>query len=185
MNPDVGETEPGAALSSCAEMAVRQIWALSPAIPDSGGPCQSKARVLLPSAGNIGFTCCSGYFCHEVQVTLQLQYPGWPAGGSPAEGKVMHGGKFLKHWKSKNITKTQIQCHSGGYFGGTLFAVLYQRQGPLLVVAVLLSSLEVSVNSRVTEYQLHFMGYGKYLAFLPWMCAVVTEINTSVHKLLL
>lgn len=60
-----------------------------------------------------------------------------------------------------------------------------QRQGPLLVVAVLLSSLDDSVNSRVTEYQLHFVVYGKYLASLPWMCAVVAEINISVHKLLL
>lgn len=43
----------------------------------------------------------------------------------------------------------------------------------------------VSELKRVTEYQLHFVSYGNHLASLPWMCAVVAEINTSVHKLLL
>jgi len=46
MNPDVWNTEPVAALLSYAEMIESQIWALFPAVPDCGGPCQSKARVL-------------------------------------------------------------------------------------------------------------------------------------------
>lgn len=46
MDPNVWNTEPVAAPLSYAERSVSQIWALSPAVPDFEGPCQSKARVL-------------------------------------------------------------------------------------------------------------------------------------------
>lgn len=45
-HPDAWNTELVAALLSDAEITVSQVWALSPAVPDFGGPCQSKARVL-------------------------------------------------------------------------------------------------------------------------------------------
>lgn len=59
LHPDVRDTEPKAARFSCAEMAVPQIWALSPAVPDSGDLAKVKPEFSLPSTGNTGFTCIS------------------------------------------------------------------------------------------------------------------------------
>lgn len=185
MNPDVRDTEPGAALFSYAEMAVSQIWALSSAVPGSGGPCQSKSRVLLA-------------FCWKCRTYLLLWLALPPSTGhtSAAVSRLTCGWKSRRRKRDgqRQVSETlKIQeryqdpntVSLWRIFWRNYLAVLYQWQWPLLVVAVLLSSRGVSELKRVTKYQLHFVGYGKYLASLPWMCAVVAEISTSVHKLLL
>lgn len=133
---------------SCAEMAGCQIWALSPAVPDSGGPCQSKARLLLA-------------FCwkYKVCLLLWLVLPQSTGHTSAAVSRLTCGWKSCRRkrdtWRQVSVTlKIQERFQDSNTVSlwrilwSNYLAVLYQRQGSLLVAAVLHSSLEVSVNSR-------------------------------------
>lgn len=152
------------------------------------GPCQSKARVLLAFYWKYRIylyfyryfasfaSKCRSHFSCSIQADLRVEVLQKEKRCTEASFWNTENPRMLPRPKYNVILEDILE---------ELSSILYQRHGSLLVVAVLLPSLEVPVSDRVTEYQLHFVVYEKYLASFPWMCAVMAEINTSVHKLLL
>lgn len=165
MNPDVWNTEPVAALLSYAEMTVSQIRALLPAVPDFGGPCQNKARVL-PA------------FCWKrgTYLLFQLVLPHSAGHHSAAVSRLTCGWKScrIKKEAQRHVSETEkTRILPGLKCGVTLQYVLEGLPCcPLPVThgncAAILSQ-GVSEPEGVNEYQLHSVGHGKCLVqrFVP------------------
>lgn len=150
-----------------------------------GDLAKVKPEFSLPSAGNAGFTCysasfatkCRSHFSCSIQADLRVEV-------LKREKRCTEA----SFWNTENPRRLPRPKYSV-----TLEDILEELSHcPLPETRTSSSGSCVSILSRgaselkrVTKYQLHFVVYGKYLASFPWMCAVVAEINTSVHKLLL
>lgn len=163
MNPDARDPEPGAALFSYAEMAVSHTWA----VPDSGGPCQSKARILLA-------------FCwkYRIYLVLWLVLPQSAGHTSAAVSGLTCGWKSCRRkrdtWRQVSVTPKIQEPYQDlntvslwRILWSNYLAVLYQRQGSLLVAVVLLSSLEVSVNTKGDQVSAALCGLWKISGIPP------------------
>lgn len=146
MNPDVRDTEPGAALFSYAEMAVSQIWALSPAVPDSGGPCQSQSSPCLlleiqdlPAPLASFATTCRSHFSCSFQADLRVEVLQKEKRRTEASFCNTENPRTLPRPKHSVILEDILEQFSCCPLPETRISSS---------VAVLLSSLEVSVNSR-------------------------------------
>lgn len=150
-----------------------------------GDLAKVKPEFSLPSAGNAGFTCysasfatkCRSHFSCSIQADLRVEV-------LKREKRCTEA----SFWNTENPRRLPRPKYSV-----TLEDILEELSHcPLPETRTSSSGSYASILSRgaselkrVTKYQLHFVVYGKYLASFPWMCAVVAEINTSVHKLLL
>lgn len=144
MNPDVWNTEPVAALLSYAEMTVSQIRALLPAVPDFGGPCQNKGRVLPAFCWKCGtyllFQLVLPHSAGHHSAAVSRLTCGWKSCRIKKEAQ-RHVSETLKnqeHYQDSNM----VSLYST--FWRDYLAVLFQWH----TVIVLLSSLKVSVNQR-------------------------------------
>lgn len=150
---------------------------LSQAVPDFVGACQSKARVLPAFCWK-----CRTYLLIWGQVTLQLQYPDWPAGEVLQKEK---GSTEASFWNTENP-----RTLPSPKYGVALKDVLEGLPCTLFqwhIVNVPLSSLKVSVNQREWMSISCALSCGKVWcnSSLTEIHAVVAEINTSVPKILL